>query len=100
MLSRRLVSTTATTPSPLTPQSIVQVLDSFIIGQNEAKRSVAIAVRNRERRQAVADKVMRDEINPKNILMIGPTGSGKTEIARRLAKVQLLLLFFFSFSIY
>ena len=72
--------------SDLAPQEIVSELDKFIIGQNEAKKAVAIALRNRWRRmQLPAD--MRNEIAPKNILMIGPTGVGKTEIARRLAKL-------------
>ncbi len=70
--------------SAMTPREIVQELDRYIIGQDEAKRSVAIALRNRWRRQQVGDD-MRGEITPKNILMIGPTGVGKTEIARRLA---------------
>ena len=70
--------------SAMTPREIVQELDRYIIGQDEAKRSVAIALRNRWRRQQVGDE-MRKEITPKNILMIGPTGVGKTEIARRLA---------------
>ena len=70
----------------LTPREIVTELDRFIIGQNDAKRAVAIALRNRWRRQQV-DAGLRDEITPKNILMIGPTGVGKTEIARRLAKL-------------
>lgn len=70
----------------LTPRQIVRELDRYIIGQDEAKKSVAIALRNRYRRSKVDEK-MRDEINPKNILMIGPTGVGKTEIARRLAKL-------------
>ena len=69
-----------------TPREIVSELDRFIIGQNDAKRAVAIALRNRWRRQQLTDE-MRDEILPKNILMIGPTGVGKTEIARRLAKL-------------
>ncbi|MDR0521263.1 MAG: AAA family ATPase [Planctomycetaceae bacterium] len=68
----------------LTPRQIVSELDKHIVGQNEAKRSVAIAVRNRWRRQHVEES-MRKEISPKNIMMIGPTGVGKTEIARRLA---------------
>lgn len=70
----------------LTPREVVKELDRFIIGQDEAKRAVAIALRNRYRRSRVSDE-MRDEIYPKNILMIGPTGVGKTEIARRLAKL-------------
>ncbi|MBQ9326210.1 MAG: ATP-dependent protease ATPase subunit HslU [Clostridia bacterium] len=70
----------------LTPREIVRELDRYIIGQEEAKKMVAIALRNRYRRSRVDEK-MREEINPKNILMIGPTGVGKTEIARRLAKL-------------
>jgi len=70
----------------MTPREIVQELDKHIIGQNAAKRSVAIALRNRWRRMQVAEP-LRQEITPKNILMIGPTGVGKTEIARRLAKL-------------
>ncbi|MFP4035976.1 MAG: ATP-dependent protease ATPase subunit HslU [Desulfobacteraceae bacterium] len=70
----------------LTPREIVSELDKYIIGQDEAKRSVAIALRNRWRRQQVS-KDLRDEIAPKNIIMIGPTGVGKTEIARRLARL-------------
>ncbi len=73
--------------SQMTPREIVQELDKHIIGQAAAKRSVAIALRNRWRRAQVADTEMRNEITPKNILMIGPTGVGKTEIARRLAKL-------------
>ncbi len=72
--------------SSMTPQEIVSELDRHIIGQTEAKRAVAIALRNRWRRQQVPE-AMRGEITPKNILMIGPTGVGKTEIARRLAKL-------------
>jgi ATP-dependent HslUV protease ATP-binding subunit HslU len=72
--------------SSMTPQEIVAELDRFIIGQSGAKRAVAIALRNRWRRQQVDDK-LRPEITPKNILMIGPTGVGKTEIARRLARL-------------
>jgi ATP-dependent HslUV protease ATP-binding subunit HslU len=70
----------------MTPKEIVHELDKHIIGQSEAKRSVAIALRNRWRRAQV-DEALRDEITPKNILMIGPTGVGKTEIARRLARL-------------
>ena len=70
----------------MTPQEIVSELDRHIIGQNDAKRAVAIALRNRWRRQQVDEK-LRPEITPKNILMIGPTGVGKTEIARRLARL-------------
>jgi len=70
----------------LTPMQIVAELDKYIVGQEEAKRSVAIALRNRMRRQLVAGDI-REEIKPKNILMIGPTGVGKTEISRRLARL-------------
>ena len=70
----------------LTPRQIVAELDKYIIGQDQAKRSVAIALRNRWRRQQVPEE-LRDEIAPKNIIMIGPTGVGKTEIARRLARL-------------
>lgn len=70
----------------LTPKKIVQELDRFVIGQDKAKRAVAIALRNRWRRQRLSDD-LRDEVLPKNIIMIGPTGVGKTEIARRLAKL-------------
>jgi len=72
--------------STMTPREIVSELDKYIIGQGRAKRSVAVALRNRWRRQQVAEP-LRSEIHPKNILMIGPTGVGKTEIARRLAKL-------------
>src|SRR5690606_14306962 len=72
--------------SDMTPREIVHELDRFIIGQQEAKRAVAIALRNRWRRLQV-DEELRGEITPKNILMSGPTGVGKTEIARRLAKL-------------
>jgi ATP-dependent HslUV protease ATP-binding subunit HslU len=71
---------------PLAPREIVAELDKYVIGQRNAKRSVAIALRNRWRRQRV-DEDLRDEIAPKNIIMIGPTGVGKTEIARRLSKM-------------
>lgn len=70
----------------LTPREIVSELDRFIIGQNDAKRAVAVALRNRWRRKQLPDDI-RDEVYPKNILMIGPTGVGKTEISRRLAKL-------------
>ena len=71
----------------MTPREIVQELDKHIIGQTDAKRAVAIALRNRWRRTQVANQQLRQEITPKNILMIGPTGVGKTEIARRLANL-------------
>ncbi len=71
---------------PLTPKRIVEELDKFIIGQKQAKRSVAVALRNRVRRQSVPPE-LKDEVAPKNIIMIGPTGVGKTEIARRLARL-------------
>ena len=70
----------------LTPREVVRELDRYIVGQDEAKRMVAIALRNRYRRSQV-EQEMREEIYPKNILMVGPTGVGKTEIARRLAKL-------------
>jgi ATP-dependent HslUV protease ATP-binding subunit HslU len=73
--------------SDMTPREIVEELDKHIVGQSNAKRPVAIALRNRWRRMQVADEFMRTEITPKNILMIGPTGVGKTEIARRLARL-------------
>ena len=72
--------------SSMTPQEIVSELDRHIVGQKDAKRAVAIALRNRWRRQQTDEK-LRPEITPKNILMIGPTGVGKTEIARRLARL-------------
>ncbi|HWR73677.1 MAG TPA: ATP-dependent protease ATPase subunit HslU, partial [Nitrospirota bacterium] len=72
--------------STLTPRQIVEELDKYVIGQNKAKRAVAIALRNRWRRQRLSEE-LRDEVMPKNIIMIGPTGVGKTEIARRLAKL-------------
>jgi ATP-dependent HslUV protease ATP-binding subunit HslU len=71
----------------LTPQRVVDELDRYIIGQHRAKRAVAIALRNRWRRQQVAEE-LREEISPKNIIMVGPTGVGKTEIARRVAKLS------------
>src|SRR5262245_24877324 len=70
----------------LTPAQIVAELDRYIIGQADAKRAVAIALRNRFRRQRLPEE-MRGEVMPKNILMMGPTGVGKTEIARRVAKI-------------
>jgi len=77
---------TATATRDLTPREIVSELDKYVVGQAKAKRAVAIALRNRLRRQRLpAD--MADEVTPKNILMIGPTGVGKTEIARRLARL-------------
>ena len=75
-----------TISSSLSPREIVSELDRFVVGQNKAKRAVAIALRNRWRRQALEDD-MKDEVLPKNILMIGPTGVGKTEISRRLSKL-------------
>src|SRR5439155_8843235 len=83
MSKRPMVMTIPTTP---TPNEIVSELDKHIIGQADAKRAVAVALRNRWRRMQLASP-LRDEIMPKNILMIGPTGVGKTEIARRLAKL-------------
>src|SRR3989449_109840 len=74
------------TSERLTPKEIVRELDKYIVGQRAAKRAVAIALRNRWRRQQLAPE-LRDEIAPKNIIMIGPTGVGKTEIARRLARL-------------
>tara|TARA_B100001778_G_C18402214_1_gene544734 strand:+ start:65 stop:784 length:720 start_codon:yes stop_codon:yes gene_type:complete len=72
--------------SALSPREIVSELDRYVIGQHQAKRAVAVALRNRWRRQALSED-MRDEVLPKNILMIGPTGVGKTEISRRLSKL-------------
>ena len=72
--------------SALSPREIVSELDRFVIGQKEAKKAVAVALRNRWRRQALSDE-MKEEVLPKNILMIGPTGVGKTEISRRLSKL-------------
>jgi len=74
------------TPRTFTPREVVSELDRYIVGQREAKRAVAIALRNRWRRQQVPEE-LRDEIAPKNIIMIGPTGVGKTEVARRLARL-------------
>ena len=72
--------------SALSPREIVSELDRYVIGQGQAKKAVAVALRNRWRRQALSDE-MKDEVLPKNILMIGPTGVGKTEISRRLSKL-------------
>src|SRR3990167_10324628 len=86
---RQELTVTAAAPFPapvMTPREIVSELDRYIVGQKEAKRAVAIAMRNRWRRQQVPDP-LKDEIAPKNIIMIGPTGIGKTEIARRLSKL-------------
>ncbi|MEO8554264.1 MAG: AAA family ATPase, partial [Kofleriaceae bacterium] len=75
-----------TDESSLTPARIVQELDRYVVGQGDAKRAVAVAMRNRWRRQQVTGD-LREEISPKNIIMMGPTGVGKTEIARRLARL-------------
>ncbi len=77
---------TLPTEAQLTPARIVEELDRYVVGQRDAKRAVAVALRNRWRRQQVEGD-LRDEIAPKNIIMIGPTGVGKTEIARRLARL-------------
>lgn len=81
-----MLSTSKSAAAPLTPRQIVAALDEHIVGQTEAKRAVAVAIRNRWRRQQL-DADLAQEVSPKNILMIGPTGVGKTEIARRLAKL-------------
>ena len=83
MIEERSHSTAA---QSLTPAQIVAELDRYIVGQRKAKRAVAIALRNRWRRQSLPPE-LRDEVAPKNIIMIGPTGVGKTEVARRLAKL-------------
>ena len=70
----------------MTPRQIVEELDRYIVGQRQAKRAVAVALRNRFRRERLAPD-LRDEVIPKNILMLGPTGVGKTEVARRIAKL-------------
>ena len=85
MLSKRTQQTIARL-ADLTPRQIVGELDRYIVGQSDAKKAVAIALRNRWRRQQTPDDI-RDEIAPNNIILIGPTGVGKTEIARRLAKL-------------
>ena len=77
---------TSSKVSALSPREIVSELDRYVIGQGLAKRAVAVALRNRWRRQALSDE-MKEEVLPKNILMIGPTGVGKTEISRRLSKL-------------
>ena len=82
----KVVKEKTTIANSLSPREIVSELDRFVVGQNKAKRAVAIALRNRWRRQALEDD-MKDEVLPKNILMIGPTGVGKTEISRRLSKL-------------
>ena len=81
-----LPETTATSADTLTPRQIVAELDKYVVGQTRAKRAVAIALRNRMRRQKLSPD-LAEEVAPKNILMIGPTGVGKTEIARRLARL-------------
>src|SRR5207249_10018825 len=81
-----LPQTAGTSAGALTPRQIVAELDKYVVGQNAAKRAVAIALRNRMRRQKLAPE-LAEEIAPKNILMIGPTGVGQTEIARRLARL-------------
>ena len=82
----KLAKENSTIENSLSPREIVSELDRYVIGQKEAKKAVAVALRNRWRRQALTDE-MRDEVLPKNILMIGPTGVGKTEISRRLSKL-------------
>ena len=89
--------------SSLSPREIVSELDRFVVGQNKAKKAVAVALRNRWRRQALEGE-MKNEVLPKNILMIGPTGVGKTEISRRLSKLAeapfvKTSFLFFTFSI-
>ena len=81
--------------STMTPREIVHELNNHIVGQDQAKRSVAIALRNRWRRMQLNEE-LQEEIHPKNILMIGPTGVGKTEIARRLAKLAKACLLYTS----
>src|SRR6476661_6312995 len=81
-----LPEATVSTIQSLTPRQIVAELDKYVVGQHQAKRAVAIALRNRMRRRRLPSE-MAEEVTPKNILMIGPTGVGKTEIARRLARL-------------
>src|SRR5512136_1066184 len=85
-MSILLPESTASAAASLTPRQIVAELDKYVVGQHKAKRAVAIALRNRTRRQQLPPE-MAEEVAPKNILMIGPTGVGKTEIARRLARL-------------
>ena len=84
--NRNIIVEKLMTANAFTPREIVSELDRYIVGQNDAKRAVAIALRNRWRRQQLP-RTLREEVLPKNILMIGPTGVGKTEIARRLARL-------------
>src|SRR5690606_19777016 len=84
--TRTATSRSKSSDMSMTPREIVEELDKHIVGQDQAKRAVAIALRNRWRRAQIAEP-LHSEITPKNILMIGPTGVGKTEIARRLAKL-------------
>ena len=86
MPKEKVTSESKHVQNSLSPREIVSELDRFVVGQNNAKRAVAIALRNRWRRQALEDD-MKDEVLPKNILMMGPTGVGKTEISRRLSKL-------------
>ena len=86
-MANELINENSAKIQGMTPKEIVAELDKYIIGQDKAKRSVAVALRNRYRRNMLPD-AMREEIVPKNILMMGPTGVGKTEIARRLAKLM------------
>src|SRR6201987_4676881 len=85
-MSAHLFEPTAPPTDALTPRQIVAELDRYVVGQNAAKRAVAVALRNRLRRQKLPPE-LAEEVAPKNILMIGPTGVGKTEIARRLARL-------------
>src|SRR5512136_3108194 len=85
-MSILLPESTASAAASLSPRQIVAELDKYVVGQHRAKRAVAIALRNRLRRRQLPQE-MADDVAPKNILMIGPTGVGKTEIARRLARL-------------